>query len=123
MKLHTVAIVLLLCIAILVTANSIFITRTVDTYTAQIRALTEEGDVQALHADIARLRADYDAFEAFWSLSVSHDDLMNIRTAFADLEGAAKANDTISFIQAKSRLIDALMHLRRLSALNFYSVF
>ena len=123
MKLHTAAIVLLLCIAVLVTANAIFITRTVDAYTAEIGALPEKENVQVLCTDIARLRAEYNTFEVFWSLSVSHDDLMNVRTAFADLEGAAKANDLTAFVQAKSRLTDALRHLGRLSALNFYSVF
>jgi|GEM_PF-3589853 len=123
MKLHTVAILLLLCIGLLVTANALFITKTADAYTAAVNALPEAENVRTLYAEVARLRAEYDSFETLWSLSVSHDDLMNIRTAFADLEGAARAGDTVAFVQAKSRLTDALEHLRRLSALNFYSVF
>jgi hypothetical protein len=53
---------------------------------------------------------------------VSHSDLSEIEGAFAELIGAAEAKDEESVIIAKSRLTNALMHLRRLSIIGIEGI-
>ncbi|MBQ7314517.1 MAG: DUF4363 family protein [Clostridia bacterium] len=122
MKIHHVAILLLVIIALFVGINAWYITSTVDEYLATWQTLEAPEHVSGLLTDVRRLREDYTRFEEYVSLTISHEDLMNLRTALADLEGAAEGDDRAAFLQAKSRLVDALVHLRRLSGFTTYSI-
>ena len=60
--------------------------------------------------------------EKYISLTVNHEDLTEVESSFAEMLGAIKANDSESVLSIKSRLIDALEHLRRLSGINIDSI-
>lgn len=66
---------------------------------------------------------DYMKKQRYIGLSVSHDDLTNIEGEFHEILGAIKAEDEQTLIIAKSRLIGALSHLKRLSGINADSIF
>lgn len=66
---------------------------------------------------------DYKRMEAYISLTVDHEDMMNIELAFAELTGAVRAEDEESVTVIKNRLIYSLEHLRRLSGINIESIF
>lgn len=68
------------------------------------------------YAAFEALYEDYMRRERFICLTVAHNDLMDIEGAFAELLGAIKAEDEGALIIAKSRLENALLHLRRLSS-------
>ena len=65
---------------------------------------------------------DYMRREKFICLTVSHSDLSEIEGAFAELIGAAEAGDDEGVIIAKSRLTNALTHLRRLSVIGIEGI-
>lgn len=66
---------------------------------------------------------DYKGMEKYFSITVSHSDLTSIEDSFAELLGAAEAKDDESLTIAKSRLKMAFNHLKRLSGVNFDSIF
>ncbi len=66
---------------------------------------------------------DYMRRQKYISLTVNHDDLSTIETSFFEMLGAIEANDEESLIIAKSRLLGALSHLKRLSGINMDSIF
>ena len=68
------------------------------------------------------LYEDYMRRERFICLTVAHNDLMDIEGAFAELLGAIKAEDEGQLIIAKSRLENALLHLRRLSTIGIEGI-
>ena len=66
---------------------------------------------------------DYRRRERYIALSVSHSDLLGIEDSYAEILGAIEADDLEALIIAKSRIIKALAHIKRLSAVNLDSVF
>ncbi len=60
--------------------------------------------------------------ESYVSLSVDHEDMMNIELAFAELIGAVEVGDDKSVAAIKSRLKYSLEHMRRLSGINIDSI-
>ena len=78
-------------------------------------------DEQSL-ASFDKLSEKYERYARYISLTVSHVMISEIEEAFAEMEGAIKSEDEAGFIQAKSRLIDALGLLRRLAGVSFYSI-
>ena len=64
---------------------------------------------------------DFKDMETYVSLTVDHEDMMNIELAFAELIGAVQAGDEESVTVIKSRLKYSLEHLRRLSGINIES--
>ena len=74
------------------------------------------------HQEYERLYKDFKKKEQYISLTVNHEDLTDVESSFSEIVGAAKANDEEAFLTIKSRLIDALDHLRRLSGINIDSI-
>ena len=70
-----------------------------------------------------KLYEDYRRREKYIALSVSHSDLLIIEDSFAEMLGAIDAEDEDALTIAKSRIIKALAHIKRLSGINFDSVF
>jgi len=60
--------------------------------------------------------------EPFISLTVNHEDLTAVEDAFAEIIGAAKADDKEAIITIKSRLISSIEHLKRLAGINIESI-
>lgn len=71
----------------------------------------------------SEIRKDFTEMERYLSITVSHNDLADIDRDFAELEGAIEAEDEESLIITKSRLINALGHLKRLTDISIDSIF
>ncbi len=122
MKIHHVAIIILCSIALFVAGNSLYIISTVDEYIADWEATPTPENVKELLPKVQAFREEYTRFETYISLTISHEDLMDIRLSIAEMEACAEGDDRQSFLQAKSRLLDTLMHLRRLNGFSLYSL-
>ena len=55
-------------------------------------------------------------------MTVSHEDLTAIETGFSEMIGYLSVGDRNGAEVTKSRLLDALGHLRRLTGINIESV-
>ncbi len=75
-----------------------------------------------LGENFEELSTDYEKRAKYINLTVSHVMMSEVEEAFAEMEGAVLSKDEGSFIEAKSRLVDALGQLRRLAGLNFDSI-
>ncbi len=122
MKMHHAAIAILCAIVLFVVGNSLYITSTVDEYLNDWKATSTPEDVKDLLPKVQAFREEYTRFETYISLTINHEDLMDIRLAIAEMEGCAEGEDRQGFMQAKSRLLDTLMHLRRLNGFSLYSL-
>ena len=81
-----------------------------------------EGDTAPLAKRAEEIYANFKKKESYISLTVSHDDLTNIESAFAELIGYLSADEFGSAVATKNRLLDSLEHLRRLSGINFDAI-
>lgn len=73
------------------------------------------------YAEIKEVKERFTKYERFISISVSHEDLMSIEDLFAEYEVQMRLISEEREI-TKNRLISALGHLRRLSAVNIDSI-
>ena len=110
---------------LLVTAvilNSLFLSKTIDSLREDVEAGAED-DMAIAEKEYTEIYEKYKKYELYISLSVSHDDLANLEDAFAEILGAARAEDTAGVITTKNRLTEYLRHVRRLSGINLDSIF
>lgn len=121
MKLEKIAYAILICAVVLISINSIVLGRIIDDVTDAVKD-GEESDTDLAQEEYTRIYENFKKKESFIALTVNHGDLMSIEDAFAELIGAAKADDKESLMIAKSRLTDALGHLKRLSGINIDSI-
>ena len=110
----------LLLIAVI--TNSIILGNIINTFISLVGE-GEENDMRAAKEEYEDIYERYKSLELYISLTVNHGDLENIESAFAEIIGAARAEDRDGVITTKSRLIDYLDHIRRLSGINIDSVF
>lgn len=120
MKAVNIAIAVFVAVTVAVTANSIYISKLTKNFSEELRAVDiySENLAEKLEAISKRFRKA----EKFISITVSHDDLTNIEEGFADIIGAAKGGISADVERIKSRLVDSLEHLGRLSAINLDSI-
>ena len=120
MKAKLLAALLLLFVTVFVLINAAVLTGKLSAYATEVAAVPAgEADTLARAEDIyRRFRTE----EGYISLTVSHDDLSEVRSAFAEWVGAATAGDEVQFTIAKSRLRDALEQLGRLSGIHAESI-
>ena len=114
------AVFLILLTVVLI--NSLSIGRIMDSIENEV-SLAEENDMERAEKVYTEIYEKYRKFELYISLSVDHDDLSDIESSFAEIIGAAKAEDKGSVITIKSRLCDHLRHIRRLAGINLHSIF
>ncbi len=100
--------------------NSLFVSRAIEDTATRLNDAPETTDNYELYYEIYE---EYMKKQRFIGLTVSHDDLTNIESEFNEILGSIKAGDEENLIIAKSRLIGALTHLRRLSGVNADSIF
>lgn len=110
-KTTSVFLFLLIC---LILANSFYIIKITNELSSELELADNE--------EYREIAEKFQKHERYISLTVSHDDLTNIEEAFAELIGAANANDEARIITVKSRLKDSLSHLGRLSGINLDSI-
>ncbi len=121
MKSVRLAYTLLFISLIIVITNSIVL-KTLITQTLDEVKSIEKSDDADLYKEYESIYNNFKSKEAYISLTVNHEDLTDVETSFAEIIGAAKANDKDSIITIKSRLIDSLEHLRRLSGITLDSI-
>ena len=113
---------ILIILTLLVIANSIAIKHITDSLSDDISAVIIHENAH-LADEYEQIYKKFERAAKYISLSVSHDDLTNIEESFSELIGAAKAENSDEMMKAKSRLVDALEHLGRLSGINIDSIF
>ncbi|MBQ8720221.1 MAG: DUF4363 family protein [Clostridia bacterium] len=99
--------------------NSFVLRGIVDTYIERIESAEGGEGAEEFYTAL------YDEFisdEGYISLTVSHEDLRDIEKSFSEVIAAEKMKDADEAEKAKSRLIDALLHLKRLCGINIDSI-
>ena len=101
----------------------VFLHKEIDELTEKIEALEidSENTGEAL-SEAIKIREHFKSRESYISLSVNHEDLSNIETIFAEMIGQLEVENADDARVAKSRLIDALGHLKRLSGVNIDTI-
>lgn len=110
-----IAAVILLVVVVAVVANAIMLRRVIDGIVREVECAENDGYTEVFE--------HYKRLESYISLSVDHEDMMNIELAFAELVAMVEAGDDDGITVTKSRLKYSLEHLRRLSGLNIDSIF
>lgn len=123
MKIKVFAVVLISLIFTAVILNTVMLTKTINGFSERISALDiSQSDISGAEADARRAYEEFKKRETFMSLTVNHNDLTAIEELFSEMIGYLSIQDADGASVAKSRLIDALSHLRRLSGVNIDSV-
>ena len=123
MKIKIFAVVLISLICTAVILNTVMLTKTINGFSERISALDiSQSDISGAEADARQAYEEFKKRETFMSLTVNHNDLTAIEELFSEMIGYLSIQDADGASVAKSRLIDALSHLRRLSGVNIDSV-
>ncbi len=117
MKITKCAYAALILLVIAVFTNSFFIHKITDDLARDAAAIETE-DIARAGEEFSLLLEKFKRAEKFINLTVSHDDLTNIEESFSEIIGAAEAMYAPGVKIAKSRLVDSLEHLGRLSGIN-----
>lgn len=120
MKAGAFAICVMVLVATLVSVNSFMLHKSIDELIDDAEGLSIGGG--NAYEDAQMIKRSFEESERFISITVNHDDLTNIEQCYSELIGYLKVNMTDEAEVTKSRLIDALTHLRRLSGVNIDSI-
>ena len=102
-----------------VTVNTFILHSMISEIKREVDALgTGAGDL----SDVEAVYEKFSQYEAYVSITVSHEDLTNIESSFSELIGYLSVGDTDGAAVVKRRLLDALEHLRRLSGFNIDAI-
>ena len=123
MKVKILAVALLILIAGAVALNTVFLGKRIEHVAETVHALHFEGSPDEAYEDAKQSFEDFKHEEKYLSLTVNHNDLTDIEGLFSEMIGYLSIEDTDNAKVTKSRLIDALSHLGRLSAINMSSIF
>ncbi len=122
MKSKIAAAVILIGLLLGVTANALFLDKTISDITDNVNSFHIGDDSED---NILRARELFDNFkkkETYISTTVNHNDLTEIEELMSEMVACLSVDMTDEAQVAKSRLIDALKHLRRLSGVNIDSI-
>lgn len=123
MKVKIFAVILIFSICIAAIFNTVFLTKTINGFTQKVGLLEiSESHIAKAEAEAKKTYAEFKDSETFMSLTVNHNDLTAIEELFSEMIGYLSIQDADEARVAKSRLIDALSHLRRLSGVNIDSI-
>ena len=120
MKATIFATIALVAVVGCVTANAIALHQKIGEAIEDVTRLDTEDDDALLEA--IRIKEKFAEAERFISLTVNHEDLTNIEVGYSELVGYLSEGMTEEAGVTKSRLLDALTHLRRLSGVNIDSI-
>ena len=121
MKVKILAAVLLLFIFGAVAANTVLLPRSIDRIIENVSSLDTEAQCAG-----ERTQEAYQSFRkaaVYFSLTLNHNDLWAVEDLFIEMQAYLAQEDAKEASVIKSRLIDALLHLRRLSGINIDSIF
>ena len=119
MKAKIAAAVTLILTLIFVTVNTFVL----DFMIGEIKREVDALDTSARELENAEaIYEKFSAYEAYVSITVSHEDLTNIELSFSELIGYLSVGDSDGAAVVKRRLSDALGHLLRLSSVNIDAI-
>ena len=103
--------------------NTLFLTKTINDFSEKVTCLEiSNTDIKGAEMNARETYSQFKDRETFMSLTVNHNDLTAIEELFSEMIGYLSIGDGDEARVAKSRLIDALSHLRRLSGVNIDSI-
>lgn len=120
MKAVKIATVILIITVLAVLINSFIISGIIKKYESQIERINSEDS--AVLEKYEKAYEDFKVKKDYISLTVSHEDLTSIEDSFSGAIGAARSKNSDELEIIKSRLLDALHHLRRLVGINLDSI-
>ena len=120
MKITAIGIMVLVLLTLAVIINSLALDYNIS---AILTKITNAEESYSLADEYLSIYEDFMRREKFIAITVSHGDLTEIESCFAELLGAAKAKDDVSLIIAKSRLEKSLLHLKRLCGISPEGIF
>ena len=110
------AVSVLTLIFIFVCANTFILSDIISDIEGRVtRTELDEGSMVKIHEDFLKSRT-------YLGITVNHDDIAEVEEEFAEILGALSIGDKDAAEIAKSRLISALGHLKRLSGFNIDSI-
>ena len=115
MKSVRIAAVVLVLTVLLVVGNSIVVRELIDGVIEDVETAGPE--------EYGDIFANFKRIEKYISLTVDHEDMMNIELGFAELIGMGEVGDEEGAQVTKSRLKYSLEHLKRLAGMNIDSIF
>ena len=122
MRTKILAVVIFLLTVTLVSVNTYFLDRSIGEVISAVKELEIAENGSEAFERATEVKELYERRQSYISLSVSHNDLTEIESAFAELLGQLEVGELDGAKITKSRLVDALGHLRRLSGVNIDSV-
>ncbi len=123
MKVKILAVLLLILVAGATLINTCVLLHRIDRITDTVYRLNTEESAESAEKNARAAFTNFRREEEYLSLTVNHNDLTDIEGLFSEMIGYLSVSDRDGAEVAKSRLIDALSHLRRLSGCNISSVF
>ena len=127
MKRFCLALILLSCITAAIWINCIFVNRGIESTKAEIAQIpipcASAKDLSRQAELCALAQAKWKKKLRFLSLSIHHNDSMQVSEYLAALCGAANANDSKAYVQTLSILNDSLEHVQELNTPTFWSIF
>jgi hypothetical protein len=120
MKVTVFASIMLIITTAFVFINSAVVTKMADELTDELSSIPESSEYAEEYRAAEEL---FCSMRRYLNLTVCHDSLLTVESSFAELIGAAEAQDEESLVITKSRLIGEISHLRRLSGINMNSIF
>ena len=114
------AVTILVAIIICVVANDLMLKHKINETISDVESIDVAKNNTNNEAE--SIFNDFMQREKYISLTVSHEDMTWIEECFAELISYISMSDTVEAEAAKSRLLHALKHLRRLSGFNIDSI-
>ena len=122
MKAKVTAAVILLVLCVGVWCNTLHLDKTIDEITEDIKDFEIGDDAASASIRAREIFENFKRKETYISTTVNHNDLTDIEALMSEMIGCLEAEMTDEARVAKSRLIDTLGHLRRLSGVNIDSI-
>ena len=122
MKIKITAIVIIVLVLSSSALNTLFLHNEIQRLISLTESLKPDEPPESALADAEELRVEFMKVEKIMSITVNHNDLTDIEEIFSEMIGYLKVEDYDGARVAKSRLEDALKHLRRLTGLNIDAV-
>ena len=115
-----VALITLLSIIIFVCADAPIVSGMIDKTIAELEGfkISNEGAEE----QFSQIKNRYERRVKYINLTVSHSLTLEVEAFFSELQTEVKYGDENDIQKAKSRLIDALLHLKRLSGFKLESI-
>ena len=120
MKTVIIAYATLILVIVIVIINSLIIANSIEIIMKKLNDAPDSVDDGGIYEEIYK---DFMKWRKYLSITVNHEDLTNIEEDFREILGAVSASDDAGLIIAKSRLIESLYHIKRLSGINTDSIF